>query len=41
MFTVGALDEAVLAARNGTDEVKIRARPETVGDVDLLNVFQD
>lgn len=41
MFTIGALDEAVLAARNGTDQVKINARPEAVGEVDLLRVFQD
>lgn len=40
MFAVGALDNAVFTARNGTDQVKTNASPQVVGEVCLLLVFR-
>ena len=39
IFTVGASDEVVFAARNGTDEVKTNAHPEAV-DFYRVNVIE-
>lgn len=42
MFAVSALDEAVFAARTGTNQVKTHNTcPEAVGKVDLLHIETD